>query len=251
MKTLSIVKYTTYGKSIALALDKIRADKILINEKAIIIKPNLINTSPPPITTPVECVKAIAEYIKKHSNAEIKIAEGCGGMGYDTEKVFDVHGYVELSKILNIPLINLNKSKTILLKNSECAVFKEFHIPEIAMNHFIISVPVLKAHSLADITGSMKNMMGFAPPEHYQRGGHWKKSAFHNNMHQSIKDLNKYRTPDLTIMDARIGLPDYHLGGRECDPQVNKIIAGMDAREVDRVSAGLLGMDWKTIGHLL
>ncbi|MBF0226551.1 MAG: DUF362 domain-containing protein [Desulfobacterales bacterium] len=117
--------------------------------------------------------------------------------------------------------------------------------------NYIMSVPVLKAHSLSEITGSLKNMMGFAPPKYYSgRYGIWKKAVFHNNMHRSIKDLNSYRTPDLTLMDASIGLAEYHLGGPECDPPVNKIIAGFDPLEVDRKAAGFLGLDWRNIGHL-
>ena len=51
-------------------------------------------------------------------------------------------------------------------------------------------------------------------------------------------------------MDASIGLADYHLGGRICDPPVNKLIAGFDPQKVDRKAAGLLGLDWRTIPHL-
>ncbi len=31
---------------------------------------------------------------------------------------------------------------------------------------------------------------------------------------------------------------------------VNRILAGADARQIDREAARLLGMDWQTIGHL-
>ena len=37
---------------------------------------------------------------------------------------------------------------------------------------------VLKAHSLAGVTPTMKNMMGLPPPAHYQQGGYWKKASF-------------------------------------------------------------------------
>ncbi|MCU0822728.1 MAG: DUF362 domain-containing protein [Spirochaetes bacterium] len=250
MNKISIIKYSSYKKSVAGALGAIDAGFILSDKKAILIKPNLINSSPPPVTTPVECVEAIVLYIRSHSKAEIVIAEGSGAMNCGTDTVFAELGYKSLSERLSVPLVDLNNSETVLLENSACRVFKEFHMPAIAMDHYIISVPVLKAHSLADITGSMKNMVGFAPPEFYQTGGHWKKSAFHNRMHESITELNSYRTPDLTVMDATIGLPDYHLGGRECRPHINKIIAGYNAKEVDRISAGLLGLNWKEIPHL-
>ena len=247
---ISVTEFVSYRESIREALDNINAGKTLSLQTNVLIKPNLINSSPPPITTPVECVEVVIHYIRSYTNANIIIAEGCGASDYDTEKVFCDLGYVELSESLNVPLINLNTEKTILLKNEKCRFFKEFHMPEIAMNHFIISVPVLKAHSLAIITGSLKNMMGFAPPRYYQAGGHWKKSLFHQRMHESIEDLNIYRHADLTIMDASIGLPEYHLGGRECDPPLNKIIAGYDPLEIDRIGAGLLGLNWEDIPHL-
>jgi uncharacterized protein (DUF362 family) len=125
------------------------------------------------------------------------------------------------------------------------------YLPEIAFSHFIISLPVLKAHSLADITGTLKNMMGFAPPAHYgSTSGGWKKARFHNDMQQSILDLNAYRTPDLTLLDASVGMAEFHLGGRHCNPPRQKLIAGRDPVSVDRLAASLLDIDWKSIGHL-
>jgi len=105
----------------------------------------------------------------------------------------------------------------------------------------IISVPVLKAHSLAQISGTLKNMMGFPPPQYYSGShGSWKKAAFHMNMQQSLIDLNSYLTPDLTLMDYSVGMADYHLGGPHCDPPIGKIIAGYNPWEIDREACHLL-----------
>jgi len=110
---------------------------------------------------------------------------------------------------------------------------------------------VLKAHSLSDITGALKNMIGFAPPKHYSgRFGSWKKAVFHQDVHNAITELNLYRTPDLAVMDASVGLADFHLGGPTCKPPVERIIAGVDPLQVDRAAAGFLNLDWRTIGHL-
>ncbi|MDY6932733.1 MAG: DUF362 domain-containing protein [Spirochaetota bacterium] len=251
MKTIAIEHFNvSYSKTISLALDKIKANEILSLHDLILIKPNLVQATAPPVTTPVECCEAIINYIRGCSSSDIIIAEGCGAADYDTEKIFDELGYSEMAKRLNIHLIDLNNAKTILLKDDTCHVFREFHMPEVAMSHFIISVPVLKAHSLATITGTLKNMMGFAPPLNYQAGGYWKKSLFHNRIHESITDLNRYRKPDISVMDATVGLCEHHLGGRVCDPPLNKIIVGYDPYEVDRIGAGLIGLRWEDIPHL-
>ncbi len=250
MGSAETVEFTGYAESVKTALDAVQAGEVLRGKTQILIKPNLINDSPPPITTSVRCCEAIIEYARLHTDARIVIAEGCGAPGMGTREVFERLGYQALARRKNIELVDLNNAKTICLKNPSLTAFPVIHLPEIVFSHFLISVPVLKAHSLADITGSLKNMIGLAPPKHYQRRGHWKKAAFHNDVQQAITDLNTYRAPDLTLMDASVGMAEYHLGGPHCDPPVRKLVAGTDAREVDRTAAELLGLDWHTIGHL-
>ncbi|MHC4872745.1 MAG: DUF362 domain-containing protein [Planctomycetota bacterium] len=248
--TIAEIEFTNYTESIRKALDKIGAAEKLAEQTKILIKPNLVEASPPPITTPVECTAAIVDILKELSSAELIIGEGCGTPEYNTETVFEKLGYTALANSENMELINLNTSPLTKLEDKNCSVFPEYYIPKIAMDSFIVSVPVLKAHSLAEVTGSLKNMMGLAPPEHYQQGGYWKKSAFHAQMQDAIIEMNKYRTPDLTIMDATVGLAEFHLGGPECDPPVNKIIASFNPKEVDRRAAEILGFNWEDIGHL-
>jgi uncharacterized protein (DUF362 family) len=220
-------------------------------QSAILIKPNLTNASPHPVTTPAECCEAVIEYARHCSKADIIIAEGSGDPSFETEEIFDLLGYRSLAVRCGVELVDLNTSALIKLQNNDCPVFPEMYLPEVALSHFIVSVPVLKAHSLATMTGALKNMMGFAPPKHYSgRFGVWKKAKFHGNMHQAIMDLNSYRRPDLSLLDATVGLAEYHLGGRHCSPPLGKIIAGFDPLEVDREGATLLGLDWKRIPHL-
>ena len=250
--TLMTVDFSSYHESMSRALDSTGAREILAKQSAILIKPNLINATPHPVTTPVRCCEALVEYIRTYSRAEIIIAEGCGDPSFDTDEIYDILGYRELSRRHGIALVDLNESPLRKLKNRNCPVFPEIYLPEIVFTHFIISVPVLKAHSFAVITGTLKNMIGIAPPQYYSgKFGTWNKAVFHRDMHQSITDLNTYRSPDLSIIDATIGLPDYHLGGRHCDPPIGKIITGFDPIEVDREAARLLGLKWEEIPHLM
>ncbi|MCK5543058.1 MAG: DUF362 domain-containing protein [Desulfobacterales bacterium] len=245
------VGFESFEKSIKEALDGISAHKQIAEQSAILIKPNLINASPHPVTTAPECCKAIIEYIRKHSKAEIVIAEGCGDANHETDGVFENLGYTAMAEKLGVSLIDLNYGPVKILENPTCQIFPKMYLPKIAFDHYIVSVPVLKAHSLAGITGSLKNMMGFAQPEYYSgHHGFWKKAVFHEKMQESIIDLNKYLSPNLSIMDCSIGLADYHLGGAQCDPHVKKIIAGYNPWEVDREAANLLGLNWKNIGHI-
>ncbi|MFA5859713.1 MAG: DUF362 domain-containing protein [Elusimicrobiota bacterium] len=250
-ESIVVLGFKSYEVTVVEALDKIGAGEVIAKQKRVIIKPNLVTDLPPPVTTPPELCEVIVNYVRKVApNTEVVIAEGCGEADGGTEDVFKSLGYTELAKKLGVPLIDLNLAPLIKLSLPGNKVFREFYIPEIAMDSYIISVPMLKAHSLSVFTGSMKNMMGFAPPKYYQAGGHWKKSMFHNRMQEAILDLNRYRKADLTVFDATIGLEEYHLGGKECYPRINKILAGYDPQEVDRAAAKLLGINWQKVMHL-
>jgi uncharacterized protein (DUF362 family) len=248
---LSIIDFSTFHESVPAVLDLIGAEKTLAEQSSILIKPNLVNDSPHPITTSPDFCEAVVRYAQSCTRAEIIIAEGCGDASMETDEIFRRLGYENLSKKYNIQLIDLNHSPLKRLENSDCPFFPEMFLPEIALTSFIISLPVLKAHSLSAITGTMKNMMGFAPPQYYSgKFGVWKKAVFHENIHQAIIDLNRYRSPDLSLIDGSVGLSEYHLGGPCCNPPVNKILAGYDPLEVDRKAAAFLNLDWKQIPHL-
>lgn len=245
------IDFISYSQSVPALLSALQAEEIVRAQHTIIIKPNLINDSPPPITTPAECCQAIIDFIRSCSEALIVIAEGCGQPGLETDAVFERLGYTDLAREKDVLLLDLNTAKLVRLQDPARPVFPQMYLPRIVMDNYLISVPVLKAHSLAAITGALKNMLGAAPPKYYSgRHGTWKKAAFHARMQQAISDVTAYRHPDLSIMDASVGMAEYHLGGPACDPPVGKLVGGYDPWEVDREGARLLGLDWTKIGHL-
>ncbi len=259
MKSNSKIKGAVYvcrfnsdwRKSIFTLMDASGIEAVLEHQKKILIKPNLVEALKPPITTPVELVGAIVDYMReKTPEADIIIGEGTGAADYDTQHCFEELGYTKLAKDKKVKLVDLNKEPLIKLTNPKLSRWPELYLPRIIFDCFLISVPVLKAHSLADVTLTMKNMMGAAPPSHYQKGGHWKKSAFHESMQESILDLNRYRTPDFTILDATVGMKEAHLWGPTCDPHPNIIASSFDPVAIDAYGAGILKKDWQKIGHI-
>jgi uncharacterized protein (DUF362 family) len=190
------------------------------------------------------------EYLQKHLNNPVVIGEGCGALDYDTHRCFTELGYTEMARETGVELIDLNNAPCQRHSLSRCKRWSEFYLPKIAMDSFLVSVPTLKAHTLAGVTLTMKNMMGLAPPNRYHQGGHWKKAAFHKQIHEAVADLNRYRCPDFTIMDATVGMAEAHLWGPTCDPPINKLVAGFDPVAMDSYGAALLGKDWRRIGHI-
>lgn len=246
-----VENFTDYVSSVNACMTAAGAVELFETVRPVMLKPNLVNASPHPVTTPPAFCAAVIDFIRQHTDAPIVVAEGCGDMSLDTLEVFARTGYSEMARDLGVALLDLNTAPLKALEDAQCRRFPKMWLPEAAFEHVLISLPVLKAHSLCRLTGSMKNMMGLAPPERFGgQYGSWKKAAFHDRLDEAIVDLNRYRSPDFTVMDATVGLIDYHLGGACCDPPANRILASSDARELDRMAAGLLGMGWHEVGHL-
>jgi uncharacterized protein (DUF362 family) len=219
--------------------------------KTVLIKPNLVENLAPPITTPVGIIEGLVDFLQEEiAGVDIVVGEGCGATEYDTHFVFKELGYEKLASKKNIRLVDLNEEPLRHLTNPECTCWPKMYLPEMLFDVFLLSVPVLKAHSLAKVTLTMKNMMGAAPPSHFQQGGAWKKAAFHARIDPAVFDLNTYRTPDFTLLDATIGMQQAHLWGPTCNPPKNRLAAGSDPVAIDVWGTDLLGFDWHQVGYL-
>ena len=245
MSTVAKVKFIDYQDTITRALDLINASAVLPQNGLIIVKPNLTNSSPPPVTTSVNAVEAVYNYCKARTKAEIIIADGCGSG--KTTHIFKKLGYTGLAERCDIELINLNEVETITLKNDNALQLKEFHMPKIVQHAFVISLPVLKDHSFTKTTIAMKNMFGIASGKFY--AGSWNKSKLHSpSTDKSVVDVCLYKKPDLSVVDASVALEGMHLSGRH--KNIGLILAGFDPVAVDTIGSMLLGHDPKKMPYL-
>lgn len=249
-KNLYIAEFISWEKTVPALLEKSALQKIISQGRRVLLKPNLVNAEPPPVTTPVKLLSAIIDFLKsKCADIEIIIGEGCGDTSFDTWTPFRKLGYADMAAEKNVQLIDLNEAALTKLSRKDCKRWPEIYLPSVILDSFLISVPVLKAHSMADVTLTMKNMLGAAPPKHYNAGS-WKKSAFHSKLHEAIFDLNKYRTPDFTILDATIGMSQAHLWGPHCSPPPNLMAASEDPVAIDAFGTEILKKDWRNIPHI-
>jgi uncharacterized protein (DUF362 family) len=239
------------GTALNRMLDMAGLPIVLQNHEQILIKPNLVEALPPPITTPAPLVEALLEYLSRDRGGKtFIIGEGTGSLRYDTFHCFEELGYTEVAHRTGARLVDLNTEPLIYLENPDCQRWPSMYLPKILFNSFIISVPVLKAHSMAGVTLTMKNMMGCAPPRYYQGSGGWGKATFHDDIQPAIADLNRYRTPDFTLLDASLGMAQAHLWGPTCDPPPRRWAAAYDPVAIDSYGAELLGRPWQAISHI-
>jgi len=249
MTNVLIRDFQNFQTSVSSILEETDLKGKIKGWKKIILKPNLTTNRKPPCTTPVELVEEVVKFIQP-TGAEIIIAEGSGGC--DTQKSFKDLGYQNLAEKYNLKLIDLNKEERVEKENSQALVLKKVKLPKIIFEGFLINLPVLKEHNEAVVTCAMKNLFGlYLNQKASSIFGWWNKSELHRfGVHESIHDLNLYVKSNFVLVDASIGQIGSEISGPPCQPPLGKVIAGFDAKEVDKVCAGLLGHKIEEIKYL-
>jgi uncharacterized protein (DUF362 family) len=210
-------------------------------QRRVVLKPNLVIDKPPPTTTPREIIEALVEYYCK--DYEVIIAEGSGWC--DTFDAYRKLGYWDIAKKHRVKLVDLNEDEFEIAKNPNAVFLKEFEFPLTLKDAYLISVPVLKEHSITGVTLSLKNMLGATLGE---RATIARKGRFHKRLDESIIDINLYLKPSLAVIDGRIAGIGGELGGRS--REIGVIIFSEDLVAADAVAAKYLGKDPLSISHL-
>ncbi|MCJ7500698.1 DUF362 domain-containing protein [bacterium] len=249
ISTVPISSPEDYFSAITRALDEVNAVSALTGFPRIIIKPNVVNNSPPQVTTDVRCIMAVVEYLKDRLDTEIVVAEGSGEGS--TLGNFKLNGYEQITKKFGVQLVDLDALPAKKYSNPAAGEYREVYLPEYLEGAALVSVPPAKDHTITRVTLGLKNMVGCLSASHYS--GYWsfKKSQIHAvNTDQAVADLMLYVRPHLTVIDAIKGQAGGHLSGRAPNPPLEKIIASTDVLTADREAARLLGHDPDSIGHL-
>ena len=119
------VRFSSFARSVPEVLDAIGAAGALARQRRILLKPNLVCATPPPVTTPVELCAAVIDYVRAVSAAEIVIAEGCGDARRETGELFSTLGYADLARRTAVALVDLNHAPLILKQNPQRPCFPE------------------------------------------------------------------------------------------------------------------------------
>jgi len=235
MSTVAKARFTDYATSVPKALDAIGAAELLPDDRLVIVKPNLTINRPPPVTTNVGAAEAVIDYVQAYCSAEVVIGEGCG-QG-ETADLFETRGYKGLAERKGLRLIDFNTAPEVRLTRDDALQLKEFFMPEACVEAFIISLPVLKDHSMTTTSIAMKNFFGLASAPHYR--GSWNKSDLHSpSTHSSVVDICCYKRPELCVVDASVGLVGAHLHGTP--KAFDAILASTDPVAVDVVGSRML-----------
>ena len=86
-----VLPLVDYEKTVFDLMDQLEAADLLSQQELILLKPNIVTSSPPPVTTDAGMVAAVAKYCREVSKAELLVVEGSGEG--DTHQNYRLLGY--------------------------------------------------------------------------------------------------------------------------------------------------------------
>ena len=112
----AMADFVSYAESLPPLLDRIGAREVLAGQQRILLKPNLVNQSPFPVTLPVAAMAVLVDYVQRCSTAELWIGEGTGEVHVSSIEVLRHHGYEALAREKGIRITSYNVCYTKLLR---------------------------------------------------------------------------------------------------------------------------------------
>src|SRR5277367_3340780 len=213
----------------------------------VVIKPNLcdITAWETGVTTDPRWLGILARELRAiRPDVRIRVVESDAISAYKSyrscDETFDRLGYLTAAHEAGIELVNLSRADAIEIRLD--GIPQPVRIPQLLLEEmFFISIANLKLHGYTRMTGILKNTMGFLTDAEI--------SSLHSHLSILISRLFRLCSPDLCIIDGRVGLEGSGpIMGRPL--RMDTILLGTDALAVDAAACRLMGIPTKQVAHL-
>ena len=222
-------------------LDELDISRLARGNARIIVKPNLCTERPDMLevaNTLPEIIAAVCGVLRQISS-DVTIVES-DGLRYTTEQAFQSMGLYEMSRNLDVKLLNLSKDQTV---PPEDLWPKGWPMSRTYMEADVfITLPKIKTHATTVFTGALKNQWGCVPQ--------FNRILLHKNLDQLLAQINKLRPVTLAIMDGIIAMEGRGpINGHPV--HIGALLGSHDPVAVDATSMRLVGLDPMTSQHLI
>jgi uncharacterized protein (DUF362 family) len=236
-RPLVLVLDADYGR-IEEAVEKIlEAFPFSWSGKRVLIKPNILGPHPPEkgITTHPSLIRSLVKALRKRE-AFCRVGDNPGLNGYAANercaRISDIFDAADGS------FVNFAKEAVQIGVKSRF-VEKLVVSRAILEADLVIDVPKFKTHLQTKITGAVKNMFGILVGA--------EKARVHlaapkpEEFSEALVDIYQIRIPDLTIMDAVVGMEGNGPSSSDLRP-IGKILAAQNGVAVDGLMAAMMGV---------
>jgi uncharacterized protein (DUF362 family) len=266
------------------AIDALGGIQTIVNKgETVFIKPNFVsfpwaqynNCFHIGECTKPEIIIAVTEECLKAGASEVIIGDGSHLPTFDWQYAITLDGSTNLVKeAKRLSSLYAGKVSLACLETDSPAwveVPSKTSLNKIAISSLVanadkvISIPVAKTHSWAQLSLALKNFIGITPLSRYAQlidNTWWNRGTFDHSSPEAIAqvylDIVKSIKPDLCIIDFSIGIegdgPTINLGGNTLNMKEHlgswAIIASTDIMAADATAARIMSHDIKKVKHL-
>ncbi len=236
---------TAVRTALARLLDRIGGVEAVVSPgDRVLLKPNLVVDQPytTGVTTNPTVVMAMADLCRAAGAKEVIVAEG-SAVGADTGAVLRKLGFYDRAETHACRIVNFHQDTYTHVVNPLGKNIKRIRMPRTWLEaDVVINLPCMKTHDALGATLGLKNMKGVIHPQDKKRFHKW-------GLEQCIVDLAHLTLPELTVMDATIGLEgDGPVVG---DPVgLGLLLASKDTVALDRICLEIMGFDRDEVGYV-
>ena len=217
-------------------LKEAAANSGLRGKHKIFIKPNLSHPDYlPGVVTSPQLMRQLVGLLRD-GNSEVIVGES-NGFNYPCWTAFDKTGAQSAVKAAGGTVINLSEDKLVKVKFQGNTPVKQLFLPKTILDaDAVVDLPLMKTHEFMAYSGAIKNLFGCIPSN--------KRIYLHPYLPEVMYRLYTLFRPQLTIMDARIGIEGN--GPTKGKPvKMGLIMTSNDALALDITAARVMMLDWK------
>jgi uncharacterized protein (DUF362 family) len=234
-RLVSVVHGREVEAAVRKAIDLVGGiEKLDVQGKSILLKPNILDGSPPPTTTNPKVIKAVARILYESGARRVLIGDMSAFLKLATRKNMDITFVKMMAEEVGAELVPFDEKGWISIGIPQGQFVKRVYVTEtLSQVDRIINLPVIKTHQSSTYSIALKNFVGathFRQRPYLVDRTHWE---------EVIAELNLAYTPDLNIVDGtRVMVEGGPWKGKAVD--ANLIIATGDRVAADVVGLGVL-----------
>lgn len=232
---VSVVHGGDVEKIVEKAIDLIGGmEKLDVLGKSILLKPNVLDSSPHPTTTNPKVIKAVAKILFRSGARRVFVGDMSALLKLPTRKNMDATFINLMAEEVEAELVPFEERGWVSIDLPRGQFVKRVYVSEVLFQvDRVINLPVIKTHRSATYSIALKNFVGathFRQRPYFVDRDHWE---------EVIAELNLAYTPDLNIVDGTKLMVE---GGpwKGMVRDANLVIATGDRIAADVVGLGVL-----------
>lgn len=213
--------------------------------KTVLVKPNVVTASPPPVTTNPEVVGSVVSLLKEAGAKRVIVGDSSAFIALPTKDNMKRTGIAEAAEGAGAEVAFLEDEEWVRVRPPGLKYIDEFRVSRLAVEaDLYVSVPVVKTHRYATYSLALKNTLGIIHPAN--------RPSLHASKfwEEIVAEINSAVRPHLIVIDGtKSMIAGGPLSGEEAETKM--VIATGDLLAADLFGLALISSfgRWAQVTH--